>query len=79
MTYTTIQIKPETRKKLSQLKESDRETYDVLLNKLLELIPGKDEEGDYSRSFRVGLLNAKIDLKHGKTISHEKAKKLLGL
>ena len=79
MAYTTIQIKKETRGRLEQLKESQRETYDQLLNKLLELVPTGDDEGKYTEEFRTGLLNAKLQLKKGTTISHEKVKKRLGL
>lgn len=76
--YTSIQILPETRQKLAGLKRG-RETYDELLNKLLELIPKGDDEGEYTDEFRLGLLNARLDLKHGRVISHQELKKRLGL
>ena len=79
MTYTTIQILPSTRMKLAQLKSGERETYDNLLNKLIQLVPEGDDEGKYTDEFRVGLLNAKLDLKHGRTISHDALKRQLGL
>lgn len=78
--YTSIQILPETRKKLASLKQGSRETYDELLNKLLELIPAGDEEGEYTDEFRIGLLNARLELKRGgRGVSMEKLKKKLGL
>jgi len=76
---TTIQLSPETRDKLSRLKSSPRETYDEVLNKLLTLVPEGDEEGTYTQSFRVGLLSARLDLKEGRVVGHEKVKKRLGL
>ena len=79
MAYTSIQILPETREKLAGLKESGRETYDELLNKLLSLVPSGDDEGQYSHEFRVGLLNARLDLIKGRGVSHREAKKLLGV
>jgi len=79
MPYTTIQIKRETRHNLERLKENSRETYDQLLNKLLALVPSGDEEGQYTEEFRISLLNAKLDLRKGKTIPHERAKRILGL
>lgn len=79
MGYTTIQIFPETRVRLAQLKSSERETYDQLLNKLLQLVPEGDEEGKYTEEFRIGLLNAKLDLKQGRVIPHETLKRKLGL
>ena len=76
---TTIQLSPETRDKLSRLKSSPRETYDEVLNKLLTLVPEGDEEGMYTQSFRVGLLSARLDLKEGRVVGHDKVKKRLGL
>ena len=79
MAYTSIQIAPETRKKLAKFKENERETYDELLNKLLSLIPSNDDEGEYTDQFRIGLLNSRLDIKHGKTVTHSEVKKSLGL
>ncbi len=79
VTYTSIQILPDTRKHLAHLKESSRETYDEVINKLLELVPEGDEEGRYTNEFRVGLLNARIDLKRGRSVSLSEAKKSVGL
>ena len=79
MDYTTIQILPNTRMRLAQLKSGERETYDNVLNKLLQLVPEGDEEGKYTEDFRIGLLNAKLDLKHGRVIPHEDLKRKLGL
>ncbi len=79
MNYTSIQILPETRMRIAQLKSSERETYDQILNKLLQLVPEGDDEGAYTEEFRIGILNAKLDLKHGRVISHEALKRKLGL
>jgi hypothetical protein len=75
---TTIQLTAETRGRLAQLKQSPRETYDELLNKLLDLIPSGDEEGTYRDAFRVGLLNARLDIRAGRTVGHEELKHRLG-
>ncbi len=79
VTYTSIQISPETRKNLAELKTSPRETYDEVINKLLNLIPKGDEEGEYTKEFRIGLLNARIDLFKGRKVGLKEAKKSLGL
>jgi len=79
MSITTIQIDRETRDRLARLKSDSRETYDELLNKLLALVPEGDEEGTYSTAFRVGLLNARLDIRAGRTSEHAKVKKQLGL
>ncbi|MBI4399911.1 hypothetical protein HY570_04130 [Candidatus Micrarchaeota archaeon] len=77
--YTSIQISPETRKRIARLKQSRRETYDETLNKLLELIPEGDEEGRYSQEFRIDLLNARLDLRRSRIVSHKDLKRKLGL
>ena len=77
--YTSIQIYPETRKHLAKLKKGSKESYDDIIKKLLELIPKGDEEGEYTEEFRIGLLNARLDLKRGKKVSLSKVKKELGM
>ena len=76
---TTIQVTPATRERLAALKSSPRETYDELLNKLLGLIPRGDDEGTYSDAFRMGLLNARLDIMSGRVTDNETVKKRLGL
>jgi hypothetical protein len=76
---TTIQVSPTTRERLAALKSSPRETYDELLSKLLALVPRGDDEGTYTDAFRVGLLNARLDIRSGRTTSHDQVKKRLGL
>jgi hypothetical protein len=77
--YTSIQILPQTRLRLAQLKSGERETYDDVLNKLMMLVPEGDDEGKYTEEFRVSILNARLDLMRGNTISLKEAKKRLGL
>lgn len=79
MGTTSIQIDAQTRERLARLKSSSRETYDELLNKLLALVPEGDEEGVYTDAFRVGLLEAKLDARAGRTLSSAEAKRRLGL
>jgi len=76
---TTIQLSEETRERLARLKATPRETYDEILNKLLALIPEGDEEGRYTQAFRVGLLEARLDIKEGRVVPLREAKKRLGL
>lgn len=79
MAYTTIQIEESTRTRLAELKISTRETYDQLLNALLDLVPSGDEEGKYTKEFRASLVRALADVKHGRTYSSEDVRKSLGL
>ncbi len=79
MGVTTIQISPGTRARLAKLKSHPRETYDDVLAKLLSLVPEGDDEGEYSQAFRVGLLQARLDLRSGRTTDHKTVKRRLGL
>jgi len=76
---TTVQLAPATRARLAALKASPRETYDEVLNKLLDLVPSGDAEGRYTAAFRVGLLNARLDILRGRTVEHDDLKRRLGL
>ena len=76
---TTIQLAPATRSRLAGLKESPRETYDAVVNKLLSLVPEGDEEGPYTQAFRVSLLKARIEIHEGRTIEHARLKRRLNL
>lgn len=79
MAYTTIQISEETREKLARLKSSARGTYDDLLNALLDLVPDKDDEGEYTDDFKASLLRSLADLRHGRTYSADDVRRRLGL
>lgn len=76
---TTIQLSTGTRSRLAELKETPRETYDEVVNRLLELVPTGDEEGPYAQSFRVSLLKARLEIRKGRTIDHAQLKRRLGL
>ncbi|HUR25714.1 MAG TPA: hypothetical protein VM327_06860 [Candidatus Thermoplasmatota archaeon] len=77
MGITTIQLDAATRDRLARLKGT--ETYDGLLNKLLALVPEGDEEGQYTDSFRMGLLQAKLDVKEGRVVPNDVVRRRLGL
>jgi len=79
MAATTIQVSASTRDRLAHLKSDPRETYDDLLQKLMALIPEGDEEGRFTEAFRVGLLNARLDVRRGRLTDHAKVRKQLGL
>lgn len=79
MSYTTIQISPETRERLAKLKAYERETYDELLNALLDLVPTGDDEGEYTDEFRASLVRSLADIRHGRTHSLQEVRKRMGL
>ena len=78
MAYTTIQISKETRERISKLRLG-RETYDDILNALLDLIPAGDDEGEYTPEFRNSLLRGLLDIRSGRTLSLAQARKTLGI
>lgn len=79
VSYTTIQIDVSTRKRLGELKEYSRETYNDVLSKLLALVPEGDEEGHYSTAFRASLLHGLLDARRGRVHSEQQVRKQLGL
>ena len=79
MDYTSIQIRPRTRQRLAKLRVFRRETYDEILNKLIDAIPLGDDEGEYTSDFIEGLMQARRDIRGGRLVSHEELKRRLGL
>lgn len=77
MPITTIQLDAGTRKRLAKLK--GKATYDELLNKLLALVPEGDDEGQYTDAFRMGLLQAQLDIKEGRVVPDDVVRRRLGL
>lgn len=76
---TTIQLTKDTRERLARLKASPRETYEEVLHRLLSLVPEGDDEGLYTQAFRVGLLDAMLDVREGRLVDHNQVKRRLGL
>lgn len=79
MSYTTIQIDVNTRKKLNKLKDVLRLTYDELLNNLIDLVPSGDDEGEYTDEFKASLIRGLSNIKHGRTSTIEEVKEELGI
>ena len=79
MAYTTIQIDVATRERLACMRSYGRETYDELLNTLLEIVPSGDDEGKYTPEFRASLLRGMSDIRNSRTHSAGDVRKILGL
>ncbi|MFH1307155.1 MAG: hypothetical protein ABIH83_05900 [Candidatus Micrarchaeota archaeon] len=79
MGYTTIQISKETRVKLSKLRKYSRQTYDEIINSLLDLVPDGDGEGKYKHSFRTSIIKGMSDVKKGRTRTLDDTIKDLGI
>ncbi|MHA1453001.1 MAG: DUF7557 family protein [Promethearchaeota archaeon] len=71
--FTTIQIKKKLKKKLDQLKVSKRDTYNQVIEDLVE------DTFELSEQAKNDLQEAVEDVKQGRVISHEDVKKELGI
>ena len=79
MNYTSIQIRQKTRQRLAKLRIFRRETYDEVLNKLIDAAALGDEEVEYTAEFIEGLMQARRDVRAGNLITHNEMKRRLGL
>lgn len=79
MDMTTIQINKTTRERLGELRIYKKATYDEIIEALIGLVPEGDDEGKYTAEFRASLLRGLLDIKHGRTYSHEETKRRLGV
>ena len=76
---TTIQLEKSTKNKLEKLKEYKRETYDELVNKLIEISEFVNAEPELKEEFLEEIEDARKEIKAGKGISTEKLLKELGI
>lgn len=72
---TTIQIEQKTLQRLKYFKEYEKETYDELVNKLMNDV----EEGELSDTAFEGILRGIRDAREGKTSSIQSIAKKLGV
>ena len=73
MTASTIQIKEETKKTLQSMKLHPRETYEEVIERLIEDLSELNEET------KAEIEEARKEIASGKFITHEQLKKDLGL
>ena len=79
MSYTTIQVSKTTRLRLQKYRFGKRETYDELLNSLMDLVPSGDDEGEYTEEFKNSIIRGMLDIKHGRAYTLEQVERKLGL
>lgn len=72
---TTIQIEQKTLQRLKYFKEYEKETYDELVNKLMNDI----EEGELSDGAFEGILRGIRDAREGRTSSIQSVAKKFGM
>ena len=73
MTITTIQIKEETKKTLQSMKLHPRETYEEVIDRLIE------DLSELSLQTKTEIEEARKDIEAGKFVTHEQLKKDLDL
>ena len=73
MTISTIQIKEETKKRLQSMKLHPRETYEEIIERMIEDLSELNEET------RAEIEEARKEIESGKFVTHEQLKKDLGL
>lgn len=71
--YTTIQISNELKKLLEKMKLYERETYDSVIERLVE------DELELSEETKKEIETALKEVKAGRYVTHEEAKKKLGI
>ena len=73
MTISTIQIKEETKKTLQSMKLHQRETYEEVIERMIEDLSELNEET------RKEIEEARKEIESGNYVTHEQMKKDLGL
>ena len=73
MTISTIQVKEETKKRLQSMKLYPRETYEEVIERLIEDLSELNDET------KAEIEEARKEIASGKFVTHEQLKKDLGL
>ena len=73
---TSIQLQPATKARLDELKDHPRETYDDVVNRLIQC--AMDEE-PLSEETLADMAEALDAIKNGRTYTHEQVKRELGI
>jgi predicted transcriptional regulator len=73
MTISTIQVKEETKKRLQSMKLHQRETYEEVIERLIEDLSELNDET------KAEIEEARKEIASGKFVTHEQLKKDLGL
>ncbi|EQB68349.1 MAG: hypothetical protein AMDU5_GPLC00013G0010 [Thermoplasmatales archaeon Gpl] len=73
MTISTIQVKEETKKRLQSMKLYPRETYEEVIERLIEDLSELNDET------KAEIEEARKEMAAGKFVTHEQVKKDLGL
>ncbi len=73
---TSIQLQPATRDRLNELKEHPRETFDSVVNRLIDCATDSEP---LSEETLADIAEALEDIKQGRTYTHDQVKRELGM
>jgi predicted transcriptional regulator len=73
VTISTIQVKEDTKKTLQSMKLHPRETYEEVIERMIE------DLSELGEKTRIEIEEARKDIESGKFVTHEQLKKDLGL
>jgi len=73
---TTIEISEETKSKLDSLKDYPKESYEKVIEKLLDIVAEEDME--LSEETKKEIEEARKEFRAGKSVSFEEVKKKIG-
>ncbi len=79
METTTIQISNKTRRKLNEIKDYSRETYDEVINKLVSIFEALSREPELKEEILTEIEQARREIKEGRGISTKNLLKELGV
>lgn len=79
MVSTTIKIKPTTKNNLDLFREYKNESYDEVISKLVYIVNNIEKKPELGKDIIKQIESARNRIKSGKFVSHEDAKKRLGL
>ena len=79
METTTIQISSKTKRKLTEIKDYSRETYDEVVSKLISIFETLSKEPELKEEILMEIEQARKEIKAGKGISTKQLLKDLGV
>ena len=79
METTTIQISSKTKRKLAEIKDYSRETYDEVVSKLISIFETLSKEPELKEEILMEIEQARKEIKEGKGISTKQLLKDLGV
>lgn len=74
---TSVQVTPDTLKRLRAQKEHPRQTYDDVINEALDLL--EEDRAEFGDAFRKEIAKGRADVRAGRVVTTKQLLKELGL